>query len=268
MEIAVPLDPHALKLYTDGSCLMHSGRSGGISVWVEYPCSWNRPDEELVQIGYEESTNNRMELEACIWAHRWILDNAPGLKVSRIQVVTDSQYIRDNLHRAPYWRNNKWRNLQGRPIENVDLWKELLSVRSRVRLRVDVVWTLGKQNAILKAVDKSAKLAAKGYPAATDFGLRSGKIGRSKNAVKGAAPLYNAAGQEERIRVYQSIAQRGEENKVKFQVFDETRGDFFEKYTAYTTPDNGALLHRGHNYRVRFNRNANYPQIEVVLAEG
>src|SRR5262249_22735104 len=172
-----------------------------------------------------------------------------------------------NLHRAPYWRDNKWRNAQGRPVENIDLWKELLSIRSRIRLRVDIEWTLGKQNAILKAVDRSAKLAAKGHAAATDFGLRSGKVGRSKNTVEGAAPLYHASGQEARIRVYQTVAQRGEENKVKFQVFDESRGDFFEKFTAYTTPQNGALLHRGHNYRVRFNSNAKYPQIEDILTE-
>ena len=246
---------------------MHSGRSGGIAVWVEYPCAWNRADEELIQLGYVESTNNRMELEACIWAHRWILGNAPALKVNRVQVVTDSQYIRDNLHRVPFWRNNKWRSVQGRPIENVDLWKELLSVRARMRLRVDVVWTPGKQNSILKAVDRSAKLAAKGHAAATDFGLRSGKVGRSKNAIQSAAPLYHAAGQEARIRVYQTVAQRGEENKVKFQVFDESRGDFFEKFTAYTTAEKGALLHRGHNYRVRFNSNVKYPQIEDILTE-
>ena len=32
-------------------------------MWVEYPSEWNRADEVLEEIGFLESTNNRMNFE-------------------------------------------------------------------------------------------------------------------------------------------------------------------------------------------------------------
>ena len=259
-------DPHALKLYVDGSCLKNPGGRSGFAVWVEYPSEWTRADEVLEEIGFLESTNNRMELRACIWAHKWVRDQGSTSGVGRIQIITDSKYVHDWSRRAEYWRANGWRSLAGRPIENSDLWKQLLSIRGKLRVRTDIEWTLGKKAPILKEVDKSAKLAAKN-PTERDHGYRSGKVGRARNKVSGAATLFPAAGQEAVVRIYQSSAFANGENKIKFQQFSEALGDFFEKFVAYAQPEIGALLHRHHSYRVRFNRNAKYPIIEAVIEE-
>jgi len=188
----------------------------------------------------------------------------PGLQ--RIQIVTDSKYVHENWRRAEYWRANGWRNASGRPIENSDLWKELLSIRAKLRARTDIEWTLGKKAPILKAVDGSAKSAAK-QPTERDRGYRSGKVGRTNNKVPGASTLFPAAGQEAVVRVYQTVAFARGENKIKFQLFSETQRDFFEKFVAYAPPEIGATLHRHHVYRVRFNSNAKYPVIEAIVEE-
>lgn len=259
-------DPHALKLYIDGSCLGNPGGRGGFATWAEYPSDWNCPDELLDSIGFESSTNNRMELKACIWACRWIRDNVHQLGVQRVQIVTDSKYVHDYWRFAAAWRSQKWRNVDNRPIENPDLWKEFLAVRSKLNIRTDIIWTAGKKSPILKSVDKSAKAAASA-PTKVDRGFRPGKVGKTKVKVTGAAKPYPADGASAQIRIYQSSMLRGGENKIKFQLYSEAIRDYVEKYVAYAHSELGARLHRHHAYRVQFNANLKYPVIKEILDE-
>jgi ribonuclease HI len=85
------LDPHALKIYIDGSALRNPGGAGGVAAWIEFPMDWDRPDELLFQEGFQETTNNRMELLACIRAFEYVRDQGRGLGVERVQIVTDSR---------------------------------------------------------------------------------------------------------------------------------------------------------------------------------
>lgn len=261
-------DAHALKIYIDGSCFNNPGGNGGFAAIVEYPMDDNREDERLEEIGFHETTNNRMELRACIWAHEWAHENAIALGVNRVQIVTDSQYVYRFWRMADQWRRNRWRLTDGRPAENTDLWKELLSVRSKLRVRTDIEWCKGKKSAITKAVDKAAKQAAK-QPSEIDRGFRSGKAGRTRTKVAGAAILFPAAGQEVDVLVYQtaSYSRAGGENKIKFQVFSKPKNDFDGKYVAYAAPEIGALLHRGRAYSVQFNNDKKYPKITAVERE-
>jgi ribonuclease HI len=261
-------DPHALKLFIDGSCFNNPGGNGGFAAWAEYPSDWCRPDERLEEVGFHETTNQRMELRACIWAHQWIRENGPSLRVSRIQIITDSQYVYKFWRMAERWRQSGWRLVSGRPTENSDLWKEFLSVRSKYRGRVDIEWTPGKKTEITRAVDKSAKRAAK-EPSQIDRGFRSGKVGRTRNRVAGVAALFPASGQEAVVRVYYTTAYRraGGENKFKFQLFSQPLQDFSEKFLAYASPETGALLHRQRVYRLRFNVDPKYPIAIDILQE-
>jgi ribonuclease HI len=261
-------DPHALKIFTDGSCFKNPGGNGGFAAIVEYPADHNREDEQLQEIGFHETTNNRMELRACIWAHEWAQENAPLLKVNRVQIVTDSKYVFGNWKSVTFWRQNGWRLFDGRPAENVDLWKKLLAIRSKRSVRIDIEWCKGKKSVITKAVDKAAKRAAK-QPSETDRGFRSGKVGRTRVKVAGAAVLFPAAGQEADIFVYHTGAytRAQGENKVKFQLYSESKNDFDGKYVAYATPEIGSLLHRGRVYSVRFNDETKYPKVVAVMKE-
>jgi len=100
----VSFDLRALKIYIDGSCRKNPGGSGGFAARIEYPFDLNRPDEPLEYRGFFETSNNRMELTACLFAHEWILDQGDGLGVQHVQVVTDSKYVYENYNRSIGWR--------------------------------------------------------------------------------------------------------------------------------------------------------------------
>ena len=265
-EVFMTLDPHALKIVIDGSSLKNPGGASGLAGIAEYPTDWNLPDKILFTVGYEGSTNNRMELLACVKAMEYVRDGIVGLSVQRVQIVTDSKYVHENIPRAEEWRHNKWRNRYGRPIENDDLWKRVLSLRGTVRIRIDFQWKKGKKSPILKAVDAAAKGAAR-EPWERDYGFRGGKVGRSK--VKGGrtlATLFTASGQDAVIHVYRNRIVGGE-GRVYFDVYSEEKREFTQKCTAYARLDIAADLHRGHVYRVRFNDNPQYPIIEEIRGE-
>ena len=121
------------------------------------------------------------------------------------------------------------------------------------------------QSPTLKLVDRTAK-AAGTAPRKFDRGFRGGKVARSK--VKGgSSSLYLANGQLEIIRVYRSGMIGKRDHKIIFDVFDTTAGAYAQKCRAYAYPSIASLLHRQHCYRVRFNRDPNYPLIEEIVEE-
>ena len=103
------------------------------------------PEEQIVDIGVAESNISRMELMACNRAMEWLREQGSALGVTRVQIVTDSRYVHDNINRAVGWRKNGWRNFDGRPIDNSDLWKRFISLRSKLRVLVTFHWTKGKR---------------------------------------------------------------------------------------------------------------------------
>jgi ribonuclease HI len=264
----VSFDLRALKIYIDGSCRKNPGGTGGFAARIEFPFDCDRPDELLEYRGYFETTNQRMEVEACIFAHEWILEHGIGLGVSHVQIVTDSKYVHESYNRSIRWSKGGWRNSYGRPLDNVDRWKALLRLRRKIgyQVRVEIKLIEGKSTPITKAVHRDAK-AASLLPSEVDRGFRAGKIGRSKNNTGKAAKMFPAAGEELVIRVYKTESVNREEQKIKFQTFSEEKLDFFDKYTAYADSSIGNALHRQNVYRVRMNNVPQYPRIEEILEE-
>jgi ribonuclease HI len=262
----VLLDDRALQIYTDGSAIDNPGGRGGVAVVVRYPEHIGTPDEIICEIGYAESTNNRMELMACIKGLKWVRDNKPWRDVTRVQIITDSKYVADNVsYRAPAWKANKWRNRYGEPKENSDLWKQLLSARHKAGIHIDFIQTKGKRSEILAAVDKAAKLARDGI-ARTDSGYQPGTVSRSM--VKGAAKRFPAHGQQASIRIYRkTLMRRTGEEKIRFDTLSEDGQKYLASFYAFASPQQAAELHRQHGYRVLFNDSPNYPQIVECLAE-
>lgn len=259
------LDPHALKIYIDGSALNNPGGAGGLAAWVEFPMDWNLADEPLFQEGFHETTNNRMELLACIRAFEFVRDQG-RLGVERVQIVTDSRYVHDNFSQADRWRKNGWRNVDGKPVENRDLWKRLLSIRSKVAVRTELTWMLGKKSPILKAVDKSAKSAAS-QPWEVDSGFKPGRVAPSKSGLGSAAALFPAKGQEATIRIYRHRLVGRSDHKFYFDLFSEESQRFDRKNCAFASAEVALDLHTHHVYRVRFNADPKYPIIETMIEE-
>lgn len=123
---SMTLDPHAVHIFTDGSCFRNPGGPSGCAARAEFPEHLGREEELIFDLGYKSSTNNRMEIIACIHAVRWLSDSESWRDVTRVQIVTDSRYVKEGVVFAREWRKSNATNRDGEPKENWDLWKELL----------------------------------------------------------------------------------------------------------------------------------------------
>lgn len=103
-------------VYTDGACLGNPG-PGGWAARLQYG------DAVRELSGSErETTNQRMELTA-------VIEGLRALKrPCRVQVYSDSAYVVNAFrHRwIDRWIRNGWRTRANTPVENQDLWQELL----------------------------------------------------------------------------------------------------------------------------------------------
>ena len=255
------LDPRAIHIYTDGSCYKNPGGDSGCAAIVQFPEYLGLPDEQIVDFGCNESSINRMELLACIEALRWVFSHASWDDVTRVIIVTDSQYVTDNFIRARYWKKQGWKNLSGETKVNEDLWNRLLKgVRqtAKVGMRVDFVWERGKKTSITKQVHRAAQAAAKRGGFDKDTGYRPGAVSRSM--VKGGvAERFPAAGQVLVVRPYvKKIMYKGE-NRISFNVFDERARTYSGKFFASASPFLSSELHKGNGHRVRFNSDPKNP---------
>ena len=120
-----------VEIYTDGGCLINPGPGGYGVVIID-----GNTRKELSG-GYRLTTNNRMELTACIEGLRAAPPSLP------VRIYSDSRYIVNAINHgwAYTWRKNGWIRSQGAPVENSDLWDQLLSLcdgRS-----VEFVWIKG-----------------------------------------------------------------------------------------------------------------------------
>ena len=75
--------------------------------------------------GEKNTTNQRMELTACIKALEAIKSTQYP-----IEIYTDSAYLYNCMQQKWYekWEQNGWKNSKKMPIENKDLWEALLNL--------------------------------------------------------------------------------------------------------------------------------------------
>ena len=120
-----------IKIYTDGSCKGNPGIGGWGALLVHNEQSIEIFDGEL------ETTNNRMELKAVIEA----LNHAKSMS-DDIQIYTDSSYVQKGIQEWIHnWKKNGWRSSNKKPVKNQDLWQELDTLNSS--LKVEWFWVKG-----------------------------------------------------------------------------------------------------------------------------
>jgi ribonuclease HI len=262
------IDSRAIQVHTDGSCYMQQNRISGCAAWVVYPDHLALPEHQIVDFGCGESSNNRMELMACVKALRWAMENEPWRDVTCVCIVSDSDYLVSGFKSVQFWKKNGWRKTSGEPVANDDLWNGILKCvvnLSKVRLRVSFHWVPGKKTAIGKIVDKAAKAAARRGGWDTDHGYSPGSYARSMVGGGAAAQSFPASGQTEVIRPYMKRLRPGREEKVSFNLFHETTQEYSGKYFAYAEPQLSFELHKGNGFRVRFNSDPKFPQIVQII---
>lgn len=105
-----------VMIYTDGACSGNPGPGGWGAVLM-----YGQHIKEMS--GAEpNTTNNRMELQAAIEALSLLKEPC------KVTLYSDSAYLVNCFKQGWYkgWLKNGWKNSKGQPVENQDLWKELL----------------------------------------------------------------------------------------------------------------------------------------------
>ena len=108
----------SIEIYTDGACRGNPGPGGYGVVLIS-----NGRKKELSG-GFRKTTNNRMELLACI----------EGLRSLRrpcgVVLTSDSKYVVNSMVKgwAKKWRSNGWKLSPSKSAKNTDLWAQLLEL--------------------------------------------------------------------------------------------------------------------------------------------
>ena len=102
-------------IYTDGACSGNPG-PGGFGIILQY----GEHRKEISQ-GFDNTTNNRMELLAVITA-------LEALKTPcTVDLYSDSKYVIQKGW-AVKWRSKNWMRTPKEPAKNPDLWERLLNL--------------------------------------------------------------------------------------------------------------------------------------------
>jgi ribonuclease HI len=134
-----------LVVYTDGGARGNPGPGGYGAVIV-------RPGgNEECSGGFRYTTNNRMELMACISALERL--SSPEC----VALHSDSAYVVNAMTKgwARNWRDRHWKKADGKPALNPDLWKRLLELCDRH----DVVFVKVKGHAGIDLNERCDRLA-------------------------------------------------------------------------------------------------------------
>ena len=109
-----------VEIFTDGACSGNPG-PGGWGAVLRYGGR-----EKELSGGEADTTNNRMELTACIAALSALKEPC------KVSLTTDSQYVFNGITKgwAASWKKNGWRKADKKTALNSDLWEERLRLSS------------------------------------------------------------------------------------------------------------------------------------------
>jgi len=150
-----------VTIYTDGGCIGNPG-PGGYGVVLLYG-----PHRKELAEGFKETTNNRMELLACIKGLETLTEPC------EVDLYSDSKYVVDGISKgwAERWKKNRWirDKKTGARAVNVDLWQRLLELLEKHK--VTMHWVRGHAgNRENEVCDQLANQAARSRSARVDPG--------------------------------------------------------------------------------------------------
>ncbi len=163
-NVAPKLAAHYIELYTDGGAIGNPGPGGyGVVIIKD-------GNVKELHAGYKHTTNNRMELMACIKGLSELKDSHQP-----IALFSDSSYVVNGINKgwAKAWRKRDWKKSSGMPVINPDLWKELLKLTEK--LSVSFHWVKGHAGHPLnERCDELAVQSARGTDLIVDSGYTHG----------------------------------------------------------------------------------------------
>lgn len=134
-----------ITVYTDGACSGNPGPGGWGAVLLFGPHT-----REIS--GFEpDTTNNRMELNAAIKALEALKEPCT------VTLYSDSAYLVNTFQKdwLTKWQLNGWKTSNKGPVENQDLWKQLLELTAKHK----VTWVKVKGHSDNEYNNRCDKLA-------------------------------------------------------------------------------------------------------------
>jgi len=254
---------NAINIYTDGSSFSRP-RAGGIGICLVIINPLGQEEVEEISLpGYAAATSNQMELKACIEGLKEAMRHPVFDSFEHIAIHSDSQYVVENKNTAFYtWSKNKWRNYQGRPVDNATLWKELLHAVKKCGKKVDFYWVQGHaKNQHNKAADKLARQSGR---TAFNPPLDVVKVRRKlsvKSVEPGCVPMLK---QRISIRIITDKYLKLQKCfKFKYEVISKSSPYYGNIDFAFSE----IMLNAGHCYSIRFNDNHKNPTVIKVFRE-
>ena len=136
-----------MRIHTDGACRGNPGPGG----WA-----WACGRDGFASGAEARTTNQRMELRAVLEALRANPDED-------VEIVSDSTYVVKCFNDSWYvgWLRRGWKNSQGQPVANRDLWEPLFDLTLRGGRTVTFSWVKGHAgDPMNEFVDELATAAA------------------------------------------------------------------------------------------------------------
>ena len=149
-----------IEIYTDGGAINNPGPGGyGVVLLME-------GEAREMSGGYQHTTNNRMELMACIQG----IEALPK-PTGTVILFSDSKYVVNGISKgwAKGWRKRGWLKSDGNPAVNSDLWARLLDAIEGLDIRFH--WVRGHAGHPLnERCDQLAVQSARGDILQPDLG--------------------------------------------------------------------------------------------------
>ncbi len=136
-----------ITIFTDGSSRGNPGPGGWGAIIAN--------ESDVIELGGGEkhTTNNRMELTACIKA----LEEIKKEKFQdEIQIFSDSSYVVKGITEWIFnWQRKGWKTANKKPVENKDLWESLFEVTKDLNIK----WKLVPGHAGVHANERCDEIA-------------------------------------------------------------------------------------------------------------
>ena len=121
-----------ILIYTDGSSKGNPGRGG----WAAILYAEGKTKE--ISGGFRMTTNNRMEIMAVIKGLE-----ALETRCNNVTIFTDSKLVSNAINDGwlKSWIKKNWKKADKKPVLNVDLWKQLISLLEKHNVKF--IWIEG-----------------------------------------------------------------------------------------------------------------------------
>lgn len=156
---------YIVNMYTDGSARGNPG-PGGYGTIIKFTDAKGILHERQFSKGYKMTTNNRMELMACIAGFEALT------KACEVTLYSDSKYVTDAFNKAwiEGWIKCNWHRGKAGPVKNSDLWQRLLDLMKIHKVKF--IWLKGHDGHTENELcDKLATTAAMSDDLEEDKGL-------------------------------------------------------------------------------------------------